>query len=671
MSRITVEVHRSSAGAIGSSPALLVVTLVAAAASLTCLSLARHLPTADWWSAAMGADGSAVSAWVVHYSFLPRLVVSILAGAMLALAATIFQQVLRNPLAEPATLGVSAGGSLAVTASTLWFPGMLGFGREGAAILGGAVATSLVFGLSWKRGLSPLALILAGLIVSLFLGSVSAVISLFHNQILQSVFLWGSGTLRQNDWDKATYLLPRLAAGLVLACLLVRPLTVLSLDDESGRSLGLPQRNVRLLALAIAVSLSAFVVSAVGMIGFVGLAAPAIARLAGARTTGQQLAWAPLVGGSLLWLTDQLVQILPFPQELPTGVGTAILGAPILIWMLPRLKANMGPPQSDKADLAFRASRTWTIVFVALLLLIIVIFPALSFGQGPHGWTWASMDEAERLLRWRWPRTVAALAAGALLAMAGTVMQRMTANPMASPEVLGVSSGAACGVILLAFFAVTPDKSMQVGAAAIGASITLFSMLAIGRKASFSPERMLLVGIAIATVFGALVSVLMASGDPRMNMLMSWMAGSTYQVTSSDALIVIIIAVASLPAMMLLSRWLEILPLGEGSGRALGIGLASSRFWLLALTAILTGAATLIVGPLSFVGLMAPHMTRMMGLQRPMPQLYGSAVVGALIMLIADWLGRNLLFPYQVPAGLLATFVGGPYFMYIFRRGGA
>ncbi len=86
--------------------------------------------------------------------------------------------------------------------------------------------------------------------------------------------------------------------------------------------------------------------------------------------------------------------------------------------------------------------------------------------------------------------------------------------------------------------------------------------------------------------------------------------------------------------------------------------------------ALFTGAATLVVGPLSFVGLMAPHMARMMGLQRPMAQLYGSAVLGAFIMVAADWLGRNLLFPYQIPAGLLATLVGGPYFMWQVGRSG-
>lgn len=649
-------------------PGWLVVGLTLAAAALSLRGLYVRIPPDQWWSALLGADGSDVAVWVVHYSTLPRMAVSILAGAMLALAATIFQQVLRNPLAEPTTLGVSAGASLAVTLSTLWLPDLFGLGREGMALAGASMATIAVFGLAWGRGLSPLSLILAGLIVGLYLGAVSAVIALFNNQVLQSVFLWSSGTLRQNDWSAVIYLLPRFVVGLGLAFLIARPLAILSLDDESGKNLGLSLRHMRLVALAVAVSLSAFVVSAVGMIGFVGLAAPAIARLSGARTVRQQLAWAPLIGGSLLWLTDQFVQILPFKQELPTGVGTAVLGAPILIWMLPRLKAATLPPKANSAEIASRTSRPWTLVLIGLAVLIAVIVPVLHFGQGPYGWTWLSSGEAQRLLHWRWPRTTAALAAGAMLAIAGTMMQRLTANPMASPEVLGISSGAATGVILLAFLVPAPDKVMQVGAAAVGALLSLVAMLAVGRKASFSPERMLLVGIAIGTAFGALVAILMASGDPRMGMLLSWMAGSTYQVTAPDAVLAMAIAAALLPLMPLFTRWLEILPLGEASSRSIGVGLTSSRFRLLLVTAVLTGAATLIVGPLSFVGLMAPHIARMMGLQRPMPQLCGAAVLGALIMLAADWLGRNLLFPYQIPAGLLATFIGGPYFMWLMAR---
>lgn len=651
-------------------PIRLVAVLVGISAALSLCRLSFLLPPQFWWSAAMGADGSDVAAWVVHYSYLPRMAVSIIAGAMLALAATIFQQVLRNPLAEPATLGVSAGASLAVTAATLWLPDLLGFNRESVAILGASAATLLVFGLAWGRGFSPLSLILAGLIVGLHFSAVIAVIALFHNNALQSVFLWGAGSLRQNDWSSVTYLLPRLAIGLVLAFLIARPLTILALDDESSRSLGLSHRGMRLSALAIAIALSASVVSAVGIIGFIGLAAPAIARLSGARTVRQQLTWAPLVGGSLLWLTDQCVQMLPFNQEVPTGVGTAVLGAPILMWMLPRLKGTIAPPAPGTADAAPRAAMPWTLIFIGIALLLVMLVPVLFFGRGPYGWTWLGSDDAQQLLYWRWPRTVAALSAGAMLAVAGTLVQRLTANPMASPEVLGVSSGAASGVILLAFFASAPDKAEQILAATTGASICLLVMLALGRKNSFSPDRMLLSGIAIGTAFGALVAILMASGDPRMGMLLSWMAGSTYLVTESDAVLTLLLASVCFLLMPLFARWLEILPLGETSSRALGVTLTASRLQLLLAAAVLTGGATLIVGPLSFVGLMAPHMARMTGLQRPMPQLYGSAVIGALLMLIADWLGRNLLFPYQVPAGLLATFIGGPYLMVLIWRSG-
>lgn len=649
-------------------PGWLVAALMLAAAALSARGLYAHLPPALWWSAALGADGSDAAIWLVHYGMLPRIAVSILAGAMLALAATIFQQVQRNPLAEPATLGVSAGASLGVTLAALWLPDLPALGRDGAAFAGAGLATLAVFGLAWGKGLAPLALILAGLIVGLCLGTISAMAALFHHQELQSVFLWSSGVLRQNDWNAASSLLARFVVGLALALLLARPLVLLGLDEESGRSLGLRPRGARLAALALAVALSACVVSAVGMIAFIGLAAPAIARLAGARTLRRQLLWAPLVGGALLWLADQLVQSLPLVREVPTGVGTAVLGAPLLLWMLPRLKGGTVLPGGKAAEVIARARRPWTLVLAGLILLAALLVPALYLGRGPESWTWLSGEEAWRRLRWRWPRTGAAAAAGAMLAMAGTLMQRLTANPLASPEVLGISSGAAGGVIALAFLVAAPDTSAQVAAAALGALAALVAMLGVGRRAAFAPERMLLAGIAVSTAFGALVAILMASGDPRMGMLLAWMSGSTYRVGAPEALVALALVAALLPLLPLFTRWLEILPLGEASSRALGLGLGMSRFRLLLAAAVLTGAATLIVGPLSFIGLMAPHMARLLGLQRPIPQLYGAAVLGALIMVMADWLARNLLFPYQIPAGMLATLVGAPYFIRLMSR---
>ncbi len=649
-------------------PLMLVAAFGLSALALSLWSLGRLLEPDLWWVALTAPDLWDTAQWTIHYSFLPRVAVSFFAGAALSLAAAIFQQVLRNPIAEPTTLGVSAGASLALTASTLFFPELLGFGREAVTLFGATAATVIVLALAWNKALSPLSLILAGLIVGLYAGAVSAVISVSQYEVLSSVFIWSTGILNQGDWNAVLYLLPRLAAGFVLALLIARPLTILALDDESSRSLGLPQHLMRFVALALAVGLSASVVSAVGVIGFVGLAAPALAKLFGARTIRQRLVWAPLVGGSLLWLADQAAQILPFNQQLPTGVATGLLGAPILIWMLPRLQGAMMPPKADAMQSVPRLERPWLAVAILTLMLFAVLWPALDFGQGPYGWEWLSMEELGRLMQWRLPRVMASIAAGAMLAMAGMLMQRLTGNPMASPEVLGISSGAAGAVIILALLVPAPVHLVKVAVAAAGALAMLVIMLSLSRKAAFSPDRMLLAGIAVGTAFGALTAVLTASGDPRLSTLLAWMAGSTYLVTMGDALIGLVIAVLLLSVIPFFSRWLTILPLGDQTSRAVGVPLDQSRLRLLLLTAILTGAATLIVGPLSFVGLMAPHMARMMGLQRPVPQLFGAALLGALIMLVADWFGRNLIFPYQIPAGLIATFIGGPYFTKLMAR---
>jgi ferric hydroxamate transport system permease protein len=116
-----------------------------------------------------------------------------------------------------------------------------------------------------------------------------------------------------------------------------------------------------------------------------------------------------------------------------------------------------------------------------------------------------------------------------------------------------------------------------------------------------------------------------------------------------------------------LTRWLDILPLGAATSRSLGIGLNRARLLLL-VVALLTACATLVVGPLSFVGLLAPHMARLLGLSRARQHLLGAALVGMLLMVLADWVGRQVIFPYEVPAGLVASLIGGAYFMWGLRR---
>jgi iron complex transport system permease protein len=643
-------------------PATLTLILLGIAVLETLCLLQSHLPISRW-AALLQAHPADLDVVVVRYAVLPRLVVALLSGGALGLSGLLFQYVLRNPVAEPTTLGVAAGASLALTVVAIWFPAAAVFGREWIALAGALAAVALVLAISWGRALSPLTLILSGLVVTLCAGAFSSVLMLIFGDSLGALFIWQSGALDQNDWRVAMFLWPRVLGAVVLIGLLARPLAMLEMGDETARSLGLPVRTIRGAAMVLAAALAAFVVSAVGVLGFIGLAGPALARLAGARTLRSRLLWAPVISACLLWIADEGVQLIGLiTTEVPTGIATALLGGPLLLWLLPRLKGDtLVSPDIGHRPTA-RIAQSWH-VMVACVVLVAAVCLAADFNHEPSGWHFASWEALQPLLSFRAPRIVGALAAGTMLAVAGVLMQRMTANPMASPEILGISSGASLGLVLLLLFVASPDKIAQLIAAFAGAFATLSLMFALGRRNGFSPERLVLAGIAVTTVFSGFAALLIASGDPRMALLQSWMSGSTYRVEPADAAVALGVAVAGCAVLPFFTRSLDILPLGDAMAGSLGVDVGRQRKLLLLLTAALTAAATLIVGPISFVGLMGPHIARMLGFRRPIVQALGGALVGALLLVFADWLGRNVMFPYQVPAGLFATFIGGPYFL--------
>lgn len=652
------------------APALAVVGVLAIATILLAAARAVEiLPPAAWLAALLAPAEADPRQLLFHYSFLPRIVLSLIGGAALSLAGAVFQQVLRNPLAEPATLGVSAGAQLALAIAMLWAPGLLGLAPEGIALAGSGAAMALVLALGIGARMSAVSLVLAGLMVSLLCGAIGAMLIVLNHDYLASLFIWQSGSLAQNGWAPAHHLLVEALALAAMCALFVRPLELIGLEDGGARSLGVPVGLMRGAMLALAVALSAVVTAAVGVIGFVGLAAPALARLLGARTLRQRLLWAPALGACLLALTDQVVQALTFlPRELPAGAATGLLGAPLLLWLLPRLRMHAPPAGLPAPPRRLSPPATTALLGCGLVLLVLMTVLSLSFGRAPQGWYLAGAAELEMLWPWRAPRVAAALACGAMLAAAGALMQRLTGNPMASPEVMGISAGASVGVILLMLLVPGFDPAWIMAAAGLGALATLAPLLAVSGRAGFSPDRLLLAGIALATFMSAAASVMLGIGDPRTASLIAWMSGSTYAVTEEQAQAACAVAVLLLAAAPLATRWLDILPFGPSTASALGVHVGAARLALLLLIAALTATATLIVGPLSFVGLLAPHMMRMAGVGRPLPHLFAAALAGALIMVLADWLGRNILFPWQVPAGLIAALIGAPYVLCLMRR---
>ncbi|EGT3574556.1 Fe(3+)-hydroxamate ABC transporter permease FhuB [Citrobacter amalonaticus] len=649
-------------------PASLLLLLFIVAVGLTWTNFSIALPRAQWQQALWSPNIDIIEQMIFHYSLLPRLVISLLVGAGLGLVGVLFQQVLRNPLAEPTTLGVATGAQLGITVTTLWaIPGVLA--AQFAALAGACIVGALVFGVAWGKRLSPVTLILAGLVVSLYCGAINQLLVIFHHDQLQSMFLWSTGTLTQTDWSGVQRLWPQLLGGVMLTLLLLRPLTLMGLDDGVARNLGLALSLARLAALSLAIVLSALLVNAVGIIGFIGLFAPLLAKMLGARRLLARLMLAPLIGALILWLSDQVILWLTRVwMEVSTGSVTALIGAPLLLWLLPRLRSQSAPDMNVSNQVATERQHVLGYALLGGVLLLIGAYVALSLGRDALGWNWASGAQLEELMPWRWPRILAAMIAGIMLAVAGCIIQRLTGNPMASPEVLGISSGAAFGVVLMLFLVSGNAFGWLLPAGSLGAAATLLIIMIAAGRGGFSPHRMLLAGMALSTAFTMLLMMLQASGDPRMAGVLTWISGSTYNATSEQVLRTGIVMVVLLALTPLCRRWLTILPLGGDTARAVGMALTPSRIALLLLAASLTASATMTIGPLSFVGLMAPHIARMLGFRRTMPHIVMSALAGGLLLIFADWCGRMVLFPYQIPAGILSTFIGAPYFIYLLRK---
>ena len=651
------------------SPAPICLLLSLPLMVLLWLSLQQQGGIAQSAQALLSPTFDNVDELLLHFAWWPRFTIALLAGGGLALAGVLMQQVLRNPLASPTTLGVASGANLALMAVTLLAPGMLAIGSEWIALLGGAAAMGLVFALSWRRGLAPIAVVLAGLVVNLYLGALSTALLLFNHETLAGLLIWGAGSLAQNGWDGVASLAPRLALCGLAAWLLLRPLAVLELDDASAKSLGISLKHLRFAGLGLAVFLTGSVVSVVGIIGFIGLAAPNIVRMAGARTLRARILWSTLLGAVLLATTDLLLQRFSgmVATLIPTGAVTGALGAPLLMWLIPRLKLQGDRPPQASGVVITRHAAPHRLITGLLLTLVGAMVVGHLVGQGANGWSIIAPTNWG-VIEWRFPRVMAAAASGLMLAIAGTILQRLSANPMASPEVLGISGGCAIALILGIYLLPAPSHALLVAIGTLGALATLLVLVVLNRKSGFVPERLLLSGVAISALFDAVRSVLLAGGDPRGQQVIAWLAGSTYYVEVGSALLVGGIAAALALISLPFTRWLDIMPMGAATARSLGIGLNHARLALLLLVALLTACATLVVGPLSFIGLLAPHMARLLGFSRARQHLVGAALIGMLLMVLADWVGRQIMFPYEIPAGLVASLLGGAYFMWGLRR---
>jgi len=286
-------------------------------------------------------------------------------------------------------------------------------------------------------------------------------------------------------------------------------------------------------------------------------------------------------------------------------------------------------------------------------------------------------DKTQQLivLQLRLPRVVIAVLAGGGMALAGFLLQKVTRNSLASPGVLGVVDGAALGVVI--FLALLSDTAnalvvsiaYQPLAAAIGAfaAIALVFLLA-GRQAS-SAIRLLLFGIAVAAVAKAITMVLMLIGPIyRTTQAARWIAGAVNEINWGEIQITAIAMVPAILLVLLVARMLPPTDLDETSARGVGLNLPVFRILIFALAAALTAISVAFVGGVGFIGLMAPHLARLIIGRNVYAGLVASFLLGAIMLVGADLVVRVAFAPVEVPAGTVTAIIGAPYFLFLLMR---
>ncbi len=291
------------------------------------------ISNADAINALMNYSADSYEQTVVRTIRLPRTIIGLGVGAALAVAGAAMQAATRNPLADPSILGVNSGAAFAIVTAmffglavsplqTLWF-----------AFAGGLAASFLAFVLSsaGSGGASPAKLALAGVIISTLLGSWTTALLLLNQQALNQVRFWLAGSLAGRDLEVFYAVLPFLTVGIVGMFLLSRPLNVLTLGEDTARSLGMHTGRMRLLVILLVVFMTGASVAVAGPVGFVGLAVPHIVRAVAGTDQRWILLFSTLVGPLILLVADIAGRVVARPGELQVGIVTALIGAPILI----------------------------------------------------------------------------------------------------------------------------------------------------------------------------------------------------------------------------------------------------------------------------------------------------------------------------------------------------
>lgn len=281
-----------------------------------------------------------------------------------------------------------------------------------------------------------------------------------------------------------------------------------------------------------------------------------------------------------------------------------------------------------------------------------------------------STEAARIVVNFQLPRMLLCWLVGIALAVSGAVLQGVIRNPLAAPDVIGVTKGAGfAGMLLLV--AIPGAPALLIAPAAFAGGLVAAALVYVfAYRRGATPVRIALVGIAVSAAFEALIRFLLVRDPLDVNAALIWLTGSLFGRSMPAVYEILPWVVVLVPLLVLWSRKLDVLGLGDDLAAGLGEPVERTRRLLMLGAVALASVAVSVAGTITFVGLIAPHMARRVFGGRHLALVPSSALFGVLLMLVADMLGRGLLPPLEIPAGLVTAVVGGPYFLYLLAKTG-
>jgi iron complex transport system permease protein len=279
-------------------------------------------------------------------------------------------------------------------------------------------------------------------------------------------------------------------------------------------------------------------------------------------------------------------------------------------------------------------------------------------------------NTVETMIIWdfRFPRTLVAIFVGINLAVAGSLLQAITQNPLAAPNVIGITGGASffavISMILIPNFPVTAlPLSAFLGSAIAGALVYMISW-----KKGVSKERFTLSGIALDALFQAGTTGILVYSTTGVDAAIVWLAGSFWGRDWTHVSMIVPWTIVCILVVMILYKRINVMLLGDDVATGLGLSVQSTRFILLAITIILAGSAVAVSGPIGFIGLVIPHLTRLLVGNDYKWVILISALLGAILAVTGDIIGRTVLAPIEIPVGVVTALIGAPYFLYLLKK---